>query len=319
MSSFRPIRNVPNNSDQPITTSTVSNAVFTASSNQIQILPGGTGHYIYLTATNPSANRTITIGDPGGNDSLCYLSAPQTLYNKAIDSATSYIFGSSGNLLSFVLGGANGSSVSLYFQNTSAGVTYYFPIAADTLVGRASTDTLTNKTLTSPNISAIVNTGTLTLPTSTDTLVGRATTDTLTNKTLTNPTINSISVTGNVLQGDTTTQSLSTTWSGPFTSGSVTLTYRIINGVVHLRLPGVTGTSTTSATMTASAVLPVGYRPTVAQYFPFYVVGGGSYNGAGGLTVNTTGALVVYAPGLVAFAASGNVGYLDQSISFPTY
>jgi hypothetical protein len=41
-----------------------------------------------------------------------------------------------------------------------------------------------------PVISAITNTGTLTLPTSTDTLVGRATTDTLTNKTLTSPTIN---------------------------------------------------------------------------------------------------------------------------------
>ena len=36
----------------------------------------------------------------------------------------------------------------------------------------------------SADISSISNTGTLTLPTSTDTLVGRATTDTLTNKTL---------------------------------------------------------------------------------------------------------------------------------------
>jgi len=36
--------------------------------------------------------------------------------------------------------------------------------------------------LTSPVIGTIVNTGTLTLPTSTDTLVGRATTDTLSNK-----------------------------------------------------------------------------------------------------------------------------------------
>ena len=49
--------------------------------------------------------------------------------------------------------------------------------------------TLTNKTLTTPVISSITNTGTLTLPTSTDTLVGRATTDTLTNKTLTSPVI----------------------------------------------------------------------------------------------------------------------------------
>ncbi len=42
--------------------------------------------------------------------------------------------------------------------------------------------TLTNKTLTTPIISQISNTGTLTLPTATDTLVGRATTDVLTNK-----------------------------------------------------------------------------------------------------------------------------------------
>lgn len=48
----------------------------------------------------------------------------------------------------------------------------------------SSTDTLTNKTLTTPIISSISNTGTVTLPTATDTLVGRATTDTLTNKTI---------------------------------------------------------------------------------------------------------------------------------------
>ncbi len=58
-------------------------------------------------------------------------------------------------------------------------------VTGDTPVGRATTDTLTNKTLTAPVISSIVNTGTLTLPTSTDTLVGRATTDTLTNKRVT--------------------------------------------------------------------------------------------------------------------------------------
>lgn len=62
------------------------------------------------------------------------------------------------------------------------------------IVTKTGTQTLTNKTLTAPVISSIVNTGTLTLPTSTDTIVGRATTDTLTNKTLTSPTITGASV-----------------------------------------------------------------------------------------------------------------------------
>jgi hypothetical protein len=60
-------------------------------------------------------------------------------------------------------------------------------ITPTNVVTATSTTTLTNKTLTAPIISSISNTGTLTLPTSTDTLVGRATTDTLTNKTLTAP------------------------------------------------------------------------------------------------------------------------------------
>jgi hypothetical protein len=65
-------------------------------------------------------------------------------------------------------------------------------VAIDTAVtvDKTTAQTLTNKTLTTPIISTISNTGTLTLPTSTDTIVGRATTDTLTNKTLTSPVIN---------------------------------------------------------------------------------------------------------------------------------
>jgi len=60
-------------------------------------------------------------------------------------------------------------------------VTVNIDSTVTTLTG---TQTLTNKTLTTPVISSISNTGTITLPTSTDTLVGRATTDTLTNKTI---------------------------------------------------------------------------------------------------------------------------------------
>lgn len=65
----------------------------------------------------------------------------------------------------------------------------YFNSGIDNAVTLTGTQTLTNKTLTSPTMSTIVNTGTLSLPSSTDTLVGRLTTDTLTNKTLTAPTV----------------------------------------------------------------------------------------------------------------------------------
>jgi hypothetical protein len=73
----------------------------------------------------------------------------------------------------------------------TSGATNTLTVAIDSTVATLTgSQTLTNKTLTTPVISSISNTGTLTLPTSTDTLVGRDTTDTLTNKTLTSPVLN---------------------------------------------------------------------------------------------------------------------------------
>lgn len=79
----------------------------------------------------------------------------------------------------------NGSAdVTVTTAGTGITVTGTTVAIDSTVVTLTGTQTLTNKTLTSPVISTIVNTGTLTLPTSTDTLVGRATTDTLSNKSL---------------------------------------------------------------------------------------------------------------------------------------
>lgn len=85
---------------------------------------------------------------------------------------------------SVIIAGDTSGTITLAAPAVAGSSVLTMPVATDTLVGKATTDTLTNKTLTAPVIATITNTGTLTLPTSTDTLVGKATTDTLTNKTI---------------------------------------------------------------------------------------------------------------------------------------
>jgi hypothetical protein len=85
-------------------------------------------------------------------------------------------------------GTINNMSIGATTASTGAFTTLTASTSATVLgvpvVTTTATQTLTNKTLTAPVISTIVNTGTLTLPTSTDTLVGRSTTDTLANKSI---------------------------------------------------------------------------------------------------------------------------------------
>ena len=154
------------------------------------------------------------------------------------------------------------------------------PTSTDTLVGRATTDTLTNKTLTTPIISSILNTGTLTLPTSTDTLVGRATTDTLTNKTLTSPVIATITNTGTItlptstdtLVGRATTDTLTNkTLTSPQISGG-TINNAVIGGTTAVAgsfttLSATSPITTQAGTSAAPAITPTGDTNT-GIFFP---------------------------------------------------
>jgi hypothetical protein len=148
-----------------------------------------------------------------------------------------------------VFSGDTSGQISVEAPDVAGSNTLTLPVATDTLVGKATTDTLTNKTLTAPVIATIVNTGTLTLPTSTDTLVGRATTDVLTNKTLILPVVASIVNTGTLtlptstdtLVGKATTDTLT----------NKTLTAPVISTIVNtgtLTLPTSTDTLVGRAT-----------------------------------------------------------------------
>jgi hypothetical protein len=173
------------------------------------------------------------------------------------------------------------------------------------LVTLTGTETLTNKTLTSPTIATIINgAGTLTLPNITTTLIGRTTVDTMTNKTLTSPTINSPTLTnsGNTLTLPTTTDTLvgrattdtltnktltSPTINSPtLTNSGNTLTLptstdTLVGRATTDTLTNKTLTSPTinSASMSGTITIPVAAGPVVATPLVFEKTAGSGADG----------------------------------------
>lgn len=152
-----------------------------------------TVHYADVETTTSSLTEGSNLKNTSGESVDTFfsvLSAPSSGYKRVVRNITIYngdtvshdvslsIYNSTSDFVfsKVTLGAGESwdfSGIDMSYESIRDSIKTYY----DTV-----TTTMTNKTITSPVISTISNSGTLTLPTSTDTLVGRATTDTLTNK-----------------------------------------------------------------------------------------------------------------------------------------
>lgn len=194
-----------------------------------------------------TTSQSLSAPNITGADTITVVTTAQTLSNKSLVNATTFHVDGTDNTkrIAFQSSGATTGTTSTIAGAQTANRVLTLPDATDTLVGVTVTQTLTNKALTSPTISTIINTGTLTLPTTTDTLVGRITSDTLTNKTIIDATnnvaANSLKTTGAVVnvasaappttgQVLTATGATTATWQNS-TASSIVVTFTA-NGTI---------------------------------------------------------------------------------------
>jgi hypothetical protein len=268
------------------------------------------------TLTSPTLN-TPTLNGSGGNlnlpagpSNLVDDVSVQTLYNKVMNGVfiTSPFYTYSG--------GGSGATR-----------TITLPTISDTLVARTTTDTLTNKTLTSPIISTIVNTGTLTLPTSTDTLTGRITTDTLANKSID---ATSGLIFNNSTSGYTATAlnynelvSVTVNVSGPFATASYTYYIGKVGRNVKVYFPAYHASGNSSAqAISFSASMAARFLPINPGGFAYtntcYTYSGGTGQ-LGFFSMGGTGVINIYTGTTSTPSTAGNFASSTGTTGFDSF
>jgi hypothetical protein len=221
-------------------------------------LDSGDAFETVLTFTDPTADRTYTLGDINGDvvlDIATQTLSAKTLTNPTINAGTmSGAFTGTMTMNGVVLAGASplvfeGASAdahetTLALVDPTADRTLSLPNATDTLIGKATTDTLTNKSYdlggTGNSFTGSLSEFNAALQSATFATIDNA--DTLTNKILTSPTINggtfsgsftgTMDITGTVLSGASplvfegaTADAHETTWAFVDPTGDRTITF----------------------------------------------------------------------------------------------
>ena len=216
---------------------------------------------ITASSTTTLTNKTIS----GATNTLTNIGNASLVNSSLTINGTTIALGSSGSVTA-VLGNALtiGTGLSGTTYDGSAPVTIAIDSTVATLTG---SQTLTNKTLTTPVISSISNTGTVTLPTATTTLVGRDTTDTLTNKTLTAPVISTITNSGTITLPTATTTLVGRDTTDTLTNKTINGSNNTISNIANGSLTNSTITiGTTAVSLGGSTLTPAGITSvTVTQ------------------------------------------------------
>ena len=200
-------------------------------------------------------------------------------------------------------------------QITNGSAVLTLPVASDTIVGRASTDTLTNKSLTAPVISSptgIVkgDVGLSNVDNTSDVSKNSATV-TLTNKTLTAPVINS--PTG-IVKGDVGLSNVDNTSDATKNSATATLTNKTIDYSLNtiLNLPSSSPTVSGSQAAPGSVTAAGGVSFSGSNYFNTKYI-----QGSGGAVVVTAspqiaaGSLVGQSLKILCTSAVNTVTFAD--------